>query len=152
MRDAAWGSGPVTFDGTGQTRAKYDPMFFVWKRDYVTIDGVTAGGFVIQNSKSRGFQATGLSEAVKMEGLVVKNMKLFNNVEFNVNVQRNDSFIFQNIEIDGNHQNGSLSGGFMIGDNTYGCSNGQVIDCQSYNNGDAPGTSPGTRTRGSASG
>ncbi len=143
VRDAAWGSGPVTFEGTGQARALYDPMVLVSKRDYVTIDGVTAGGFLIRNSKSRGFQATGLSEAVKMVGLVVKNIKLFNNVEFNVNVQRNDSFIFQNIEIDGNRQNGNLSGGFMIGDNTYGCSNGQIIDCLSYNNGDTPGTSGG---------
>ncbi len=141
---SSWGTGgPVIFDGANQTLANYDPMFFVWKRDYIVVDGVKAGGFVIQNSKSRGFQATGDSESTKMEGLVVRNMKLFNNVEFNVNVQCNDSFTFQNIEIDGNHQNGSLSSGFMIGDNTYGCSNGQVINCQSYNNGDVAGTSTG---------
>jgi hypothetical protein len=143
MRDNTWGTGPVTFDGGSQTLARYESMVFVWKRDFVQIDGYTPSGILIRNSKARGFQATGTSEAAKMEGLVVKNIKLFNNVEFNVNVQRNDSFLFQNIEIDGNHQNGSLSGGFMIGDNTYGCSNGKVVNCQSYNNGDVPGTGPG---------
>jgi hypothetical protein len=142
-RDPEWGSGPVTFDGCSQALARYDPMFFVWRRDYVIVDGATPAGFCIQNSRSRGFQATGASEAVKMAGLVVKNMKVFNSIEFNVNVQRSDNFLFEDVEIDGNRQNGSFSGGFMIGDNTYGCSNGRVIGCRSYNNGDVPGTSAG---------
>ncbi len=143
MRDSTWGTGAVTFDGTSQTLALFEPLVFVWQRNYVHIDGATPGGIVIQNSKARGFQGTGTSESSKMTGLSVANVKLFNNVEFNVNVQRNDSFLFQNVEIDGNHQNGPYSGGFMIGDNTYGCSNGTVADCESYNNGDVPGTSPG---------
>lgn len=143
MRHATWGTGAVTFDGSQQRFGEWESMVLVAARNYVRFDGVTANGIVIQNARARGFQATGESEQDKMVGLSVRNMRLYNNLAFNVVVQRCDSFHFENIDIDGHQRDTELSGGFMIGDDTWGCSNGRLVNCASYNHGNTPGTQGG---------
>ncbi len=143
MRDTTWGTGAVTFDGSSQTFGAWESMILVASRDYIRFDGVAANGIVVQNARGRGFQATGTSESNKMVGLSVKNMKLYNNLAFNVVLQRCDSFSFENIDIDGHQRDTDLSGGFMIGDDTWGCSNGKLLNCSSYNHGNTPGTQAG---------
>ncbi len=142
-RDDTWGTGSVTFEGSQQSLEFWDTMVLVWSRDYVQIDGVSTDGIVIQNANGAGFQGTGTSESVKMKGLTVKNVKFFNNEKFNVILQRCDSFHFENIDIDGNRRDTNASGGFMIGGGSYGCSNGRLVNCRSYNHGDTPGSQGG---------
>jgi hypothetical protein len=142
-RDDAWGSGYVIFDGSRQTLGPYDPMIFLGSRNHVRLDGVTPIGIIVQNANGRGFQATGTSETAKMAGTVVKNLGFYNNLKFNVVLQRCDSFYLENIEIDGNRKDTEESGGLYIGDNTYGCSNGKVVSSASYNHGNTPGTQGG---------
>ncbi|OPY69482.1 MAG: hypothetical protein A4E57_01169 [Syntrophorhabdaceae bacterium PtaU1.Bin034] len=142
-RDESWGTGPVVFDGGQQTLGVWDSLVFIYSRDYITLDGITENGIIIQNSRARGFQATGTSETARMVGLKARNLKLYNNLYFNVYLQRQDSFLLENLDIDGNKQDSDLSGGLQIGDNTYGCSNGRVVNCKSYNHGDTPGSQTG---------
>ncbi len=143
MRDTTWGVGAVTFDGSRQTFGEWESMILVSSRNYIRFDGVAANGIVVQNARARGFQATGTDERDKMVGLNVRNMKFYNNLAFNVVLQRCDSFYFENIDIDGHQRDTELSGGFMIGDDTWGCSNGRLVNCTSYNHGNTPGTQGG---------
>jgi hypothetical protein len=83
----------------------------------------------------------GNSESDKMAGLTVKNVKVFNSTIFNVAVQRCDSFLLEKVVIDGNRRD--TTGGFHIGGDGYGCSNGRLVKCESYNNGASPGAQAG---------
>ncbi len=141
IRDPSWGSGPVVFDGGGVTQGTWDAIIHVTRVNHLHIDGGEPGGIIIKNARSRGFNATGKSESEKMAGLILRNVKLFNNGGFNVVLQRQDSFLVENVEADGNRNSGT--GGFYIGDNTYGCSNGRLRNCISYNNGANPGAQAG---------
>lgn len=141
VRDPSWGSGPVTFDGGGVTQGTWDATIHVTRVNYLDVDGGEPGGILIKNASSRGFAGIGESESAKMIGLSLRNVKLFNNGGFNVVLQRQDSFLLENIEVDGNKRDST--GGFYIGDQTYGCSNGRVINCLSYNNGANPGAQAG---------
>ena len=139
IKKSDWGTGPVVIDGTKLAIRPYDALFYVLDRDYITIDGDTTNGIIIQNSPAYGFQGYGGStESNKSSGLVVKNVKLFNNQKFNVILQREDSFLIDNVEIDGNRVDNDQSGGFHIGGQTYACSNGVIQNSKSYNNGATP--------------
>jgi hypothetical protein len=141
VRDASWGSGGVIFDGGGITQGNWDGTVHITRVNHVDFDGSEPGGILIKNAKGRGFVASGASESDKMVGLTVRNMKLFNNTGFNVVLQRQDSFLIENVEVDGNKRDST--GGFYIGDQSYGCSNGILRNCRSYNNGASPGSQAG---------
>jgi hypothetical protein len=116
-------------------------MVTVYRRNYVQIDGATTDGLVVQNAKGRGFHVSGESEGNKMVGLRLRNAKFYNNSGFNVVLQRQDRFLVENVTIDGNKL--SSTGGLYIGDHTFGCSNGRVVNVRSYNNGANPGAQDG---------
>lgn len=142
LRDSSWGSGPVVFDGGGVTEGQWDATLHVFKVNYLDIDGGGPGGILIKNANSRGFGAEGGgSESDKMVGLAVHNVKLYNNMSFGVVLHRQDSFLLENIEVDGNKE--PNTGGFYVGDQTYACSNGRLRNCQAYNNGANPGAQAG---------
>ncbi len=143
VRDVSWASGPVVFDGRSQLLGRWDAMILVWKRDYVEIDGITANGVVVRHAEGGGIKAAGSSEKNKMVGLTLKNMRFYDNLKFNVVVQRCDGFLLDTVEVDGNRRDTEESGGFHIGGHGYGCSNGRLINCRSYNNGDTPGSQAG---------
>jgi hypothetical protein len=47
----------------------------------------------------------------------------------------------ENVDINGNKLDST--GGLYIGDHTFGCSNGRIVNCRSYNNGPTPGAQAG---------
>ena len=142
MRDPTWGSGALVLNGTGLTMGTWDGIITVLVGG-VVIDGASPKGFVIQNSPAEGIMANGPSETNKIRGNVFRNLKLFNNVNFNMVLQSCDSFTVDNVEIDGNRQSGNTSGGFYFGGENYACTNGMIRNCESHNNGAAPGTQEG---------
>ncbi len=141
VRDISWGTGPVTFEGSGQSVGGYEGLVTVSRRNYIEIDGSGANGIIVQNSPGRGIHLMGTSESSKMIGLKLRNIRLYNNSGFGMVIQRQDSFLIENVEIDGNRRAGT--GGMYIGDHTYGCSNGRIVNCRSYNNGANPGAQDG---------
>jgi hypothetical protein len=142
-RDPSWGSGPVTFDGSAQAFGRWDAMIVVARRDHIRIDGQTPGGIIVRHAAAGGIVAVGNSEGNRMEGLTLKNVKLFNNLKFNVNLQKCRSFLLENIDVDGNRRDTEESGGFHIGGNGMSCSDGRLVNCRSYNNGAEPRTQAG---------
>lgn len=143
VRDTSWGFGPVVFDGSSQVLGRWESMISVLKRDYVEIEGSTAGGIVIRHARGGGLRATGHTESRKMDGFRVRNVKLYDNLKFNVVLQRCDGFLLDAVEVDGNRRDTEESGGFHIGGHTYGCSRGRLLNCRSYNNGDTPRSQAG---------
>ncbi len=141
VRDTSWGSGAVTFEGSGQSLGSWDGMITINRRNYIEIDGASTNGFVIQNAGGRGFLAAGESEGSKAQGMSLKNAKFYNNRAFNVVIQRQNNFLVENVDINGNKLDST--GGLYIGDHTFGCSNGRIVNCRSYNNGPTPGAQSG---------
>lgn len=142
MRDTAWGSGAVTISGSGLTLGTWDALVSV-QAGRIIVDGIAKSGIIMQNSPGAGLQGYGPSESNRMRGNIFRNLKLFNNVNFNFQMQACDSFIIDNVLIDGNRQNGTMSGGLHMGGERYSCTNGLVRDCESYNHGATPGTQEG---------
>ena len=142
QRATDWGSGIVIFDGKGTTIPDWLPMIYV-VRDYVEIDGMTERGISIVNSPKLGLVAgdrpgsgPNYTESRKMKGLVIRNLYFFNNAWFNVSLMCQDSFLLENLEVDGNRMNHEgVSGGVMVGDQEGGCTNGIIRNCNSYNHG-----------------
>ncbi|OPY67933.1 MAG: hypothetical protein A4E57_02043 [Syntrophorhabdaceae bacterium PtaU1.Bin034] len=140
-RDPSWGSGPVVFDGSDQALGSWDAMILVSRRDYIEIDGASTDGIVVRNVRGRGLHAAGNSEINRMTGFAAKNMKFSHNTGFNVIVHRQDSFVLDNIEVDG----AGLpdTGGFYVGGKTFGCNKGLLKNCRSHHNGANPGKQAG---------
>ncbi len=140
-RDPLWGSGPVTFDGSHQQLGRWDPMILIDRRNFVEIDGGGPGGFVVRNVRGRGLVVAGNSEGSKMLGLLLRDMKFVGNSSHNVVLQRQDSFLLENIEVDG----AGLpdTGGFYIGGKGFACSRGRLVNCVSHHNGSNPGKQMG---------
>jgi hypothetical protein len=140
-RDPLWGSGPVTFDGSHRQLGRWDPMILIDGRAFIEIDGGGPGGFVVRDVRGRGLVAVGNSEGGKMLGLLLRDMKFTGNSSHNVVIQRQESFLLENVEVDG----GSLpdSGGFYIGGKGFACSRGRLVNCVSPHNGSHPGRQMG---------
>ncbi|MBT0652938.1 hypothetical protein [Geomobilimonas luticola] len=141
QRDTA--SGSAIIDGTGLTFGSYDSLVFIDKVADLTIDGLTAAGFTVQNSPMYGLRAWGNSEAIKTTGLKVYFLKAYNNGYQNILVQKQQNFHFNNIEVNGNSKTGGYQGGFYFGDDGGGNDNGLVENATSHHNGSPPGSSPG---------
>ena len=142
MRDLSWGSGAVVMNGSGVSLGTWDALVTELTGG-VVIDGAIADGLIIQNSPAEGIMLNGPSETNKNRGNVIRNVKFFNNLSFNVVFQSCDSFTVDNVEVDGNRQSGGNSGGFYFGGGQYACTNGLVRDCESHHNGATPGTQEG---------
>lgn len=140
-RDPLWGSGPVTFDGSRQELGRWDPMVLIDRRAFIEIDGGGPGGFVVRGVRGRGLLAVGNSEGSKMLGLLLRDMKFVGNSSHNVVLQRQESFLLENIEADGARL--PDSGGFYVGGKGFACSRGRLVNCVSHHNGSAPGKQMG---------
>ncbi len=140
-RLASWGSGNVVFNGGGAGLGQYSALIQVTNTNYVTLDGASAQGFDVQNSTNRGFEADGPSESNPMQGLNVKNMRVYSAASYSFYLHCQGSFYIYNVECDGNSR--ANNGGFYTGDESFGCTQGVYQNCSAHNIGNAPGTQEG---------
>ncbi len=137
----SWGSGNVVFNGGGAPLSEYTALIQVTKVDYLTLDGATSQGFDVQGAISRGFEADGTSESSPMQGLTVKNMRIFGAASYSFYLHSQGNFFVYNVECDGNSV--ANNGGFYTGDQGFGCTGGVYQGCVAHNIGSAPGTQEG---------
>jgi hypothetical protein len=140
-RLTTWGSGNVVFNGSGASLGQWSPLIQITKVNYLTIDGGSSQGFDLQNSPNRGFQADGASESNQMQGLTVKNMRVFSAGSYSFYMHNQANFYVFNVECDGNSR--ANNGGFYTGDQGFGCTQGIYQNCTAHHIGNAPGRQEG---------
>lgn len=143
QRDTAWGTGAITFDGTGMTIGTWAALFMVNQVPYVQVSGIVTDGLVFQDSGFIGVQLYGTSEASKTAGNTLAYAKLVNNSAFNLMIQRVTNFSVDWVNVDGNNVKNATSGGVHIGGQNDGCASGTLSNCKSYNHGVTPGATGG---------
>jgi hypothetical protein len=138
-RDPSWGNGPIVFDAREVDMSQWDGMFQVHQSDYVTLDGITPGGIVIQNCRHIGVSLMGQSKSKPMVGVQIKNIKVEGCGSFGMAAQYLSDFLIENCEIDGKGLAGN--GGFHFGEGY--CEKGIFKNCIAHDLGDVPGSQSG---------
>lgn len=142
-RDTSWGMGAVAFDGTGMTFGTWDAFIHILTTDFVQINGHTTNGIVIKHAARRGVQNTGTSEASMSPGFRIQYALIQNTVAFGIHLQRSSDAWIDNVEVDGNDQDGWEATGILIGDDTFGCDDIVITNTVTHDWGNTPGTQQG---------
>ncbi len=90
-RLASWAR-HVVFNGGGAGLGQYGALIQVTNTNYVTLDGASAQGFDVENSTNRGFEADGPSESNPMQGLNVKNMRVYSAASYSFYLHSQGTF------------------------------------------------------------
>jgi hypothetical protein len=143
QRDTTWGTGAVTFDGTGMglTEATAEALIVVIG-DGIQFDGVTTDGLVFQNSGVEGLkvkQAAGDSHA--SNDFALQYAKGYNNgTSFASDVEGAGSAHFHMKHADGVHiayvnvdGNQQFINGFLFGENHFSSIDTTIHDCVATN-------------------